>query len=103
MTLASLFSRGLHEAHLFVLAEVEHHVNAPVTTMLGKQGKAKELKIDSNVGVAPKGVERERTPERFLMMTQLSDSQIIKYQGRELKVVCLICENQHYLRVSFIH
>ncbi len=44
MTLASLLSRGLRNAHSFVLVKVERHINADlrVTTMLDEQGKAKE-------------------------------------------------------------
>ncbi len=60
----------------FVLAEVKRHinVNARVTTMLHEQESAKNKK-QTNVGMTPKGEQRERKPERILM-TQLSDSQI---------------------------
>ncbi len=40
MTLASLFSRGRHHTHLFVLADVERHINANLrVTILDKQGQ----------------------------------------------------------------
>ncbi len=44
--LTSLFSCGLRDAHLFVLAEVECHINAnlQVTTMLDKWEKQKNKK-----------------------------------------------------------
>ncbi len=63
MTLGSVLSQGLRNAHLFVLAKMELHINinSQVTTMLDKREKAKELKIDGNVGVAPKGHKEMQT------------------------------------------
>ncbi len=50
----SLFSWTIH---LFILAEVERHINAnsQVTTMLNTQGKTKEEKLGCYVDVALKG------------------------------------------------